>query len=436
MLLFYYKRCVINVDNKNPLLDEEKNGLFIDNEELVLPDEIKKEETEEKTLKEEVPIVDDDVIEKTYSYNDTPEPREVSDEPTEEVKSIYLEDLEKINREKEEPVEEEVTIEIPEREEKSEEDKILDEKPVIENTESTPFISLEPDNKEEPSKEPAKKEESHDKDNKSDKKAQITTAIFTVIVLLLLFITLRNFYYGFKYKDYDLNNQTTENEKNKTIGLALKDISLDSIVMNNTAKKINADYCLGTSNLVEVLYTDKKVNMNSLSITEVETILFNYLNKNECTETPKELKKEEIEQALITLFGPDKSLKDLENKTELTIGNLKVTYNKDQNSYILESLNCGLCNTDKYLIKKIKSAQAENDFLYIYEYFGYVKQDPDKNNTYHIYDDGLSKNKRTTFIKLENEEFKEFSSLKVYKWTFLKNESNDYHFISVEPMLE
>jgi len=294
MLLFYYKRCVINVDNKNPLLDEEKNGLFIDNEELVLPDEIKKEETEEKTLKEEVPIVDDDVIEKTYSYNDTPEPREVSDEPTEEVKSIYLEDLEKINREKEEPVEEEVTIEIPEREEKSEEDKILDEKPVIENTESTPFISLEPDNKEEPSKEPAKKEESHDKDNKSDKKAQITTAIFTVIVLLLLFITLRNFYYGFKYKDYDLNNQTTENEENKTIGLALKDISLDSIVMNNTAKKINADYCLGTSNLVEVLYTDKKVNMNSLSITEVETILFNYLNKNECTETPKELKKEEI----------------------------------------------------------------------------------------------------------------------------------------------
>lgn len=463
MLLFYYKRCVINVDDNKPLLGEENNGLFIDDEELILPVE-KKEEQEEVKVEEkiteepDIPIfTEDDVIEKEFSYKDTPEEKNVSDEPTEEVKSISIEDLEKNT------VLDETSIESPKEETQPME---TEEAKKEESISSSPFITLEDnpsdspsieekdeqpkeevpkeaskveeDNKEEVKTEEPKKEHQEEpketpkkEGSKNDKVALITTIVLAVIVLTLLFLTIRNFYYGFKYRDYDLTQEVTENQEG-TLGFVPKDVSLESVVMQNTYAKINSEDCAYNLSIAPSLYTDEKKDLNSMSIEEIGTILFNYLNKN-CQTEAKVISKEEVRLAMLDIFGTEEYLSSLEIN-EKTYGNNKVTFN--QNNFTIIGISCNLCDNN-YVLKNIDKSVAENDFLYIYEKFGYIKEDEIKKETYHVYADAQSKKEISTFIKVNDQDkYNDLSTLKVYKWTFLKGKKNNYHFVSIEPMKE
>ena len=80
--------------------------------------------------------------------------------------------------------------------------------------------------------------------------------------------------------------------------------------------------------------------------------------------------------------------------------------------------------------KGIKKAETDDNYLYIYEYFGYVVK---SDEVYNIYSNALSNEIITSYNVTEN--FTNTESLKEYKWTYKKSSDNNYYFVSVTPII-
>ena len=181
------------MSNNEPLLKEKNEDLIIiDGEEMTLP------EVSEKTEVYTDGLVNTDPIEK----------KEVTiSEPDDDTALVSVVNVDEENKTEEAKTSEETeVVETPEekKEELSLETVKVEEKPVVEQETE--------EEKEEVVTAIVKKEDAS-KSKKSNKKELITTIVFAVIVFLLLYKTIVNFYYGFKYKDYVPENEVTETNK-------------------------------------------------------------------------------------------------------------------------------------------------------------------------------------------------------------------------------
>ena len=86
-------------------------------------------------------------------------------------------------------------------------------------------------------------------------------------------------------------------------------------------------------------------------------------------------------------------------------------FNEDLSTVERPTLSC--LESDNFVIKGIKKAEADDNYLYIYEYFGYVVK---SDETYNIYTNSLANESLTSYNVTEN--FTNTDSLKEYKWTY------------------
>lgn len=224
------------MNDKKPLLSEEKDELFFSNNEIDLDDMPLTKESEVKNdLKEDIEPNDNSKEDQTENipaleevkYSSIPlDTMNIKKEdimPTEEVTPV-VDNEPSLNEEiapiaKPEPKADEPSKEIPMAQ--PEEEKVVEQ--VKEETKEEPIVSesSQAEIKEEPveTKQEAKVEQpeatptEEKKDAKPDnKKVLIVTCVIGFIAIYLFGKTLYQFYIGFKYRDYD-PNQTTETAK-------------------------------------------------------------------------------------------------------------------------------------------------------------------------------------------------------------------------------
>ncbi len=261
-------------------------------------------------------------------------------------------------------------------------------KPLLQEVEETfPFLENQKNNKKEVKKGKLSKE-------------QIGTIIISILVLLFAYRTFKPFYIGFKYYNEghpSKETTTTDNKKN------LKEVGKDSIIVTKTYNKIDVTNKNVLNNLFNTIYATNEVKKETMSLTDKLSIVLNYLGIN-CDNLDKEVSSEEIKNASLLIFNED--LSTVERPT----------------------LSC--LESDNFVIKGIKKAEADDNYLYIYEYFGYVVK---SDETYNIYTNSLANESLTSYNVTEN--FTNTDSLKEYKWIYKKSSDNNYYFVSVTPVI-
>ena len=99
----------------------------------------------------------------------------------------------------------------------------------------------------------------------------------------------------------------------------------------------------------------------------------------------------------------------------------------------LEKFNINI-DKEKFLLKmglnykKINKVTASENYLNIYESFGYFVSNG--NNSYNVYDNALKQNVLTTYSGNVND-FNNTDLLKEYKWTYKKDANGNYYFVSL-----
>lgn len=246
-----------------------------------------------------------------------------------------------------------------------------------------------------------KQEEKNSKTTKKGKlsKEQIGTIIISILVLLFAYRTFKPFYIGFKYYNEGHPSKETTNDNKEN----LKEVEKDSIIVTQSYKKIDVTNKNVLNNLFNTIYATNEVKKETMSLTDKLSIVLNYLGIN-CDNLDKEVSNEEIKNASLLIFNED--LSTVERPT----------------------LAC--LESDNFVIKGIKKAETEDNYLYIYEYFGYVVK---SDEVYNIYSNALSNEIITSYNVTEN--FTNTESLKEYKWTYKKSSDNNYYFVSVTPII-
>ncbi len=143
-----------------------------------------------------------------------------------------------------------------------------------------------------------------------------------------------------------------------------------------------------------------------------------------------ELKKEDVEKALISIFGPD-----IDYKHESLDGNScsfsSFKYDKTKNLYIQEPGECPEMGTDT-MLTEISNIKQEDKTVEIYEKFAYVELSYNLESqkvSYDIYKEVAKTTKVATVDEYSLESCKD--QLNTYKYTFKLNNKN-YYLESVE----
>ena len=96
---------------------------------------------------------------------------------------------------------------------------------------------------------------------------------------------------------------------------------------------------------------------------------------------------------------------------------------------LLLKMTLDACNaSNDYTYKKINKVTASENYLNIYESFGYFVSNG--NNSYNVYDNALKQNVLTTYSGNVND-FNNTDLLKEYKWTYKKDANGNYYFVSL-----
>ncbi len=254
----------------------------------------------------------------------------------------------------------------------------------------------------------------------TNKKAYIITGILAVIVLLLTYKFVYAFYMGFKYfDDAHVKNSEPSGEKVKDE----QEISLNSVVLNDTYGKIN----VSRGNLALNIYNGNAITKDNITDSVRLGILFKTLGLD-CDNLNISVSYEALVAEDKKIFGNDEGLESLQNAVTFTIDEYNITYDEATNLY---NVSMNVCDDNNFIVKNISKATTSGEDLYIYEYFGYFVNNGD--NTYNVYGDSLQTgNVITTFIDNDGQRhYGNIGILATYKWTYKKSNDNNYYFSSV-----
>lgn len=266
--------------------------------------------------------------------------------------------------------------------------------------------------------------------NKSKKinKDVVILFILTFIVVYIFSDTLYRFYLGFKYYDYNSNDEIgviiddTNNSNNNE-----EEIPLNSVILNNTYNKINLDNCSNSISLLKRFY-DNSLTMNELTDNEKATVIFNTFVNNNCLNNFI-LSVDEFNKTAKSIFNIDNFADNFLNSDIIAYDNFLVNYDSNTNSFIINQEICNTCNSD-FIKKSIVKATIKDDELYIYEKFGYFQFV--ENNTYNVYSNLMDSELLSTYVDaIGDKNFTDLDLLKTYKWTYKKGNDNNYYFVSI-----
>ena len=277
------------------------------------------------------------------------------------------------------------------------------------------------------------------KNGKNKKKKNITksllnkSVIITVILTFGIFYffgrTLYGFYIGFEYFDLRYANTTpspvassnqTKEDKNES---ALKEVPLNSAILNDTYNKININNC---NNLLNLFYSNG-ITINDLTNEDKFALAINSLNL--VTDTGLySLSATELNNIFINLFDDSSLITTFQVAGISNYKTYSVNYDATADMFIINGLNNNTC-ANNFIKKSITKATSDNENLYIYESFGYFKNIGD--NNYEVYDSPLENRLLTNYTDTDGKEFSNNELLATYKWTYKKGSDNNYYFVSI-----
>ena len=174
-------------------------------------------------------------------------------------------------------------------------------------------------------------------------------------------------------------------------------------------------------NLLNKIYSSG-VSISDLTPEEKLELALNYLeNKNNVS-------SDELNKAFLALFNDASLINNYQVIGEINYGNYLVSYDGTNKMFTISVLNNNVCEND-FLVKEINRATIENDYLYIYENFGYFKNV--RENNYEVYD---SPNLESLIMNYTDDGTRNFTNKKdltTYMWTYKKGSDNNYYFVSV-----
>lgn len=256
-----------------------------------------------------------------------------------------------------------------------------------------------------------------EKKEKKRKPGLILTIILSVITLVITYYSFGPIVLGIIY--YDEYHGKGKDQIEET------EVSKSSDIVNKAYKLIDVTNSNELANMFQVIYGKSEVRNENLSKDQKMMLLFSYLGID-CDTLELNITLEEMKKASMTLFNEDNYLDDL--GIEYKINDFTLTSN--ESGYTLTKGACAESNN--YTYKEITKVTTGEDYLFIYERFGYFSLYA---YTYDVYTDGLKSRKVTTYSKQENSEFTEQELLGEYKWTFKKSSDNKYYFVSITPTI-
>ena len=257
------------------------------------------------------------------------------------------------------------------------------------------------------------------KENKGGKKFSketIGTIIISVIVLWLMWYSFYPFYVGFV--NYDEGHGIVTETKEKE-----EEIPTTSVIVNDTYSYIDATNSNALSNAFVEIYSGLNVTGDSIDSNLKFAIIFKYLGitceNNELTTT-----LDKITSAAEKVFKDTSFVQNISNLNGQNIYGYNVTFENDGYKITLDACNA----SNDYTYKKINKVTASENYLNIYESFGYFVSNG--NNSYNVYDNALKQNVLTTYSGNVND-FNNTDLLKEYKWTYKKDANGNYYFVSL-----
>lgn len=270
---------------------------------------------------------------------------------------------------------------------------------------------------------------------KYTKKELIITAILTFVVLYFFGRVCYGYYLGFKYWDYipeetnnSANTETKHEDKKQDNKKEDKNIYSDAI--EESYYKFKSDICLNNKELIDKFYVNRKVEKTELRSNEIGIIVFDNISEiSEFRDRELIIELETISSLVDELFADPSYLKKLTSITETDFGVYHVKYDDAANVFKVSANDFDICDDIEYTESFVENVEEDGNHVYIYERFGYVKNN--ENGTYNVYSDGLGENLLLTYNR-DNEELSP-ENLQLYKWTLKKGKNNTYYFVSIEP---
>ena len=265
-----------------------------------------------------------------------------------------------------------------------------------------------------------KKPEKNKKTNKV-KKEMIITIIVSIVVVLFVGKSLYPFYVGFVHFD----EGHTEKKEDDTKKSEEKEISLDSLYLDNIYNSINITNTNEISDLLDVFYGSDLLTKESLTSEQKLSLVFSKAGIN-CQNLELDMKLEDIKNIAKNLFNEDEFVNVITNTLSFDIGTYQISKTEENDVYHIVSNAC--FSSDNYTFRSLYRASTKDDYetIDVYEYFGLFIKNED--GIYVVYKNAL----QTDAISDYNDDI---TKLGIYKWTFKKSNDNNYYFVSITPQI-
>mgnify|MGYP004533109087 FL=1 len=258
-----------------------------------------------------------------------------------------------------------------------------------------------------------KKEE---KGKKKFSKETIGTIIISALVLWLMWYSFYPFYIGFVNYDegHDIVTETKEKEE---------EIPTTSVIVNDAYSYIDATNSNALSNAFTEIYSGLNITADNIDSNLKLAIIFKYLGIT-CENTEAITTLDKITNVAEKIFKDTSFVQNISNLNGQKIYGYNVTFENDGYKIALDACNV----SNDYTYKKINKVTASENYLNIYESFGYFMSN--ENNGYNVYDSALKQNVLTTYSG-NVKDFNNTNLLKEYKWTYKKDANGNYYFVSL-----
>lgn len=258
-----------------------------------------------------------------------------------------------------------------------------------------------------------KKEE---KGKKKFSKETIGTIIISALVLWLMWYSFYPFYIGFVNYDegHDIVAETKEKEE---------EIPTTSVIVNDAYSYIDATNSNALSNAFTEIYSGLNITADTIDSNLKLAIIFKYLGIT-CENTEAITTLDKITNVAEKIFKDTSFVQNISNLNGQKIYGYNVTFENDGYKITLDACNV----SNDYTYKKINKVTASENYLNIYESFGYFMSN--ENNGYNVYDTALKQNVLTTYSG-NVKDFNNTNLLKEYKWTYKKDANGNYYFVSL-----
>lgn len=258
-----------------------------------------------------------------------------------------------------------------------------------------------------------KKEE---KGKKKFSKETIGTIIISVIVIWLMWYSFYPFYIGFVNYDEGHGIVTATKEKEE-------EIPTTSVIVNDAYSYIDATNSNALSNAFTEIYSGLNITADTIDSNLKLAIIFKYLGIT-CENTEAITTLDKITSIAEKIFKDTSFVQNISNLNGQKIYGYNVTFENDGYKITLDACNV----SSDYTFKKINKVTASENYLNIYESFGYFMSN--ENNGYNVYDTALKQNVLTTYSG-NVKDFNNTNLLKEYKWTYKKDANGNYYFVSL-----